>query len=77
MNKWKNKLTNMKKKLPYYHNKIIDSLNCPKINKIKSTDSNKKSKKMNKSPSKSINKFSAKSNKTKRLLPNPKKYNNP
>lgn len=48
MNKWKNKLTNIKKKLPYCHNKIIDSLNCPKINKIKSTGSNKKSKKTNK-----------------------------
>lgn len=56
----------IKKRLLFCRNRIIDFPNCQRVNKIRSTDSNKKSKKINKSPSESTSKFSPKLKRTKR-----------
>lgn len=46
----------IKRKLLFCHNRTIGFLNCRKVNKIKSTGLNKRSRKINKSQTESIKK---------------------
>lgn len=56
----------IKKRLLFCRNRTIDFPNFRKINKIKSTGLNKRSKKINKLPSESTKKFSPNLKRTKR-----------